>query len=1048
MEQFNLMVKLRQILHPIALVAILPVLLITVLTIQRLRPRAAETSTAPATLPYSIDQVLGQPNTKETMVNLITPDRGFHLGGIHVDSQGRIYVFDSGNNRILGFSGYSPDRPADIVIGQPSLFQSGTANGDNTTYANPTASTLSLIPYPLVNSPLEAPQEGQMASDSQGNFYVVDLNNNRVLKFNDPFTTDSVADEVWGQPDFTTRTPHCGQQGQNPSSGSFCTDGTSFNSTSVQVFMAAVEIDPSGNLWVADTGNHRVLRFPIADGIISKTADLVLGQTNFDTRQQRPGFDLSLNLLQKPISLKFDSTGRLYILEGEWAGQARVAIFNPPFTTGMTASREIGRAVFQDNQPADTTGWSLIQEKWVQPATGLYWPRGIAFDPSGDGLWVNDTENRRTIKFNASGQIADVLGQPDASTTSCYGLAGQGFINMSGSYQNICEPTGEIGIAPDGSMYIATNAGSDEKSVAIFPLPLRRTGPNNQAIATGRLLFSGWNKFSGRTFQNPAGLALANQLFVADRQRVLVWNNATPSATFSPADFIIGQDQPDQNLNNNGGVFSAIEITTLAAGGDYLWVGTGDRIIAFQLPITAGGKDYPTAKILYPADFPQGNVFWADDHIPVNFRPGGLAYNPVSNALWISDSQNNRVLRVSDPLGDAQVDLVLGQPDKASVSDNAGLTEPTVRNLADPWNIQFDNLGNLYVVDSRYEGGINNRVLRFSSSSLTPIPGNIFPFPSATGVYDKQATNIAFDSQNRLLLLAESYGSPQYQRVYLYPSDHAAQSAPQPSHIIPIATGQAASAAYYRDDSRFVLLDHTWNRVLFVSFTPPALPSSTPAPSPTPPAPVTHLQTIVGTSSNSLFVTTSSPVTAVSGQLYLATIATKPGRGSISSVTGMGLNWTRTISQCSGRNQHRVDIFFALANSNTITGPVTANITRLPKNMVIAVSRFSSSSINPLASANTNGPSGSCLNGVDSKSYSFSTTPLSSGSLVFAAAGIRNRAHTPGPGYTEILEKHFGSSGDVVGLALQTRSSSLPQTLVSGSLSGITDWAVAAVEIK
>lgn len=983
------------------------------------------------------------------MVNLITPDRGFHLGGIHVDSQGRIYVFDSGNNRILGFSGYSPDRPADIVIGQPSLFQSGTANGDNTTYANPTASTLSLIPYPLVNSTLEAPREGQMASDSQGNFYVVDLNNNRVLKFNDPFTTDSVADEVWGQPDFTTRTSHCGQQGQNPSSGSFCTEyGTSFNGTSIQVFMAAVEIDPSGNLWVADTGNHRVLRFPVSDGAISKTADLVLGQSGFDTRLERPGFDSSLNLLQKPISLKFDSSGRLYVLEGEWAGQARVVIFDPPFTTGIAASREIGRAVFQDNQPADSNGWSQIYNKWVQPASGLYWPRGIAFDPSGDGLWINDTENRRTIKFNASGQITDVLGQPDTATTTCYGLAGQGFINMSGSRQNLCNPGGEIGVAPDGSMYIATNAESDEKSVTIFPLPLRRTGPNNLATANGRLLFSGWNKFSGQTFQNPAGLALTNQLFVADRQRILVWNSATPSATFSPADFIIGQDRPDQNLNNNGGVFSALDINSIATGGNHLWVGTGDRIIAFQLPITAGGKNYPTAKILYPGDYSQGNVFWANDHTTVNFRPGGFAYDPASNALWISDSQNNRVLRVSDPLGNAQVDLVLGQPDKTSVSDNAGLTGPTARNLADPWNIRFDNLGNLYVVDARYEGGLNNRVLRFSSPSLVPVTGNIFPFPDATGIYAKQATNIAFDPQNRLLLLAESYGNPQYQRVYLYPPDHANQSNPQPSHTIPIATGQAASAAYYQDDSHFVLLDHTWNRVLFISFTPPALPTSTPTPSPVPPSPVTHLQTIVGTSSNSLSVTTGSTVAAIPGQLYLATIATKPDRGPVSLVSGMGLNWTRITSQCSGRSQHRVDVFFALADPGTNPGLVTAKVPRLPKNMIIAVSRFSGSGINSLASANTNGLSGSCLNGTDSKSYSFPTSPTSSGSLVFAAAGIRNRNHTPGPGYTEILEKHFGSSGDVVGLALETRPSSLPQTLVSGSLSGATDWAVTAVEIK
>jgi len=45
----------------------------------------------------------------------------------------------------------------------------------------------------------------------------------------------------------------------------------------------AVELDASGNMWVADFGNARVLRFPRAAGQIGKTADLVLGKSDFET---------------------------------------------------------------------------------------------------------------------------------------------------------------------------------------------------------------------------------------------------------------------------------------------------------------------------------------------------------------------------------------------------------------------------------------------------------------------------------------------------------------------------------------------------------------------------------------------------------------------------------------------------------------------------------------------------------------------------------------------------------------------------------------------
>jgi sugar lactone lactonase YvrE len=164
----------------------------------------------------------------------------------------RFYVLDSANNRILGFYGYklhpASDAflPADLIIGQPSTWDHGAANGDNSRFLHPNSNTLALLPFPYVNSTAEAPRSGMMATDSNGDLYVADLNNNRVLKFNDPFATDGTADDVWGQTSFTNRTT------PNPPTASSLRLQWEYGTT-VGVFSAGVDIDAQGNLWVADS---------------------------------------------------------------------------------------------------------------------------------------------------------------------------------------------------------------------------------------------------------------------------------------------------------------------------------------------------------------------------------------------------------------------------------------------------------------------------------------------------------------------------------------------------------------------------------------------------------------------------------------------------------------------------------------------------------------------------------------------------------------------------------------------------------------------------
>src|ERR1019366_6258630 len=120
-------------------------------------------------------------------------------------------------------------------------------------------------------------------------------------------------------------------------------------------FTGAITFDTQHNLWLADAGNNRVLRYAAADvakGGFATTisANLEIGQLDFVSRQPNlpstaAGVQIK-NQLNIPGAIAFDSTGRLYIADSDGATnpdpQNRILVFLPPFTTGMSAARVMG----------------------------------------------------------------------------------------------------------------------------------------------------------------------------------------------------------------------------------------------------------------------------------------------------------------------------------------------------------------------------------------------------------------------------------------------------------------------------------------------------------------------------------------------------------------------------------------------------------------------------------------------------------------------------------------------------------------------------------
>jgi hypothetical protein len=213
--------------------------------------------------------------------------------------------------------------------------------------------------------------------------------------------------------------------------------------------------------------------------------------------------------------------------------------------------------------------------------------------------------------------------------------------------------------------------------------------------------------------------------------------------------------------------------------------------------------------------------------------------------------------------------------------------------------------------------------------------------------------------------------------------------------------------------------------------------------------PPTFMEAQEGGSSSTNIVTTATSLTGVSGHLYLTAVSTKPYR-EVSSVTGLGLSWTPVTTQCAGRSQTGIELWWAQGTAST--GQVTATLVSAPNNAVIAVARYAGVSVDPvehLVAGNTNGVNGGCGNATDTPSYAFNVTPTQSASLVFGAVALRSKTIDSTSGYTTRFEVSHGTGGNVAGIALVDRVTPAAAVLpLSGSLSGAVDWALIGIEVR
>ncbi|PDW01988.1 NHL repeat-containing protein [Candidatus Viridilinea mediisalina] len=592
------------------------------------------------------DYVIGQPNF--TSANVAAPSATSLNAptGLSIDNYNRLYVSDTGNNRVLFYSNPLTNPQAEAVFGQPD-FTSATANQGGVTAAS-----------------LHAPVAVATDFVTMGVF-ITDSQNNRVLAYHRPQQHGiPLIKELFpgtvrvGRGDLTVEVMGAGiAQGTSVQVNGTTRATSAYWGNVMDLPIHAADLSQTGTLTLTLTSPNGHVSPPAmlqihAPAAGDTIADRVLGQVGL-TNNEGSFRPTAANTLYLPEGVVLDPrSGRIFVAD---AMDARVVSWPSlaAFEDGAAADLVIGQPDFIHND------WCVLDEDDCRDGTRSLGPfAGLTLDQAGN-LYVADTENSRVLIYRApltSNMVASVvIGQPDFTS---------GSPALEASATNLYYPF-DVALDQAGNLYVADTYNN---RVLFYPAPLTSGMAATRVFGQPDLTSNAPNNggVSAATLDFPTGIALdaAGNLYIADQSnhRVLVYTN--PLTGDTSADYVFGQQGSFTTNEPNRGGLSAeslywpSDMTTDQAGNLYIADNGNNRVLVYLTPLTT--------------DMRADMVFGQQGSFTSNAEPEAVSaetlHYPSSVAVSadgtvvIVDNLNSRVLVYDQPLvasGQHQVYLPL-----------------------------------------------------------------------------------------------------------------------------------------------------------------------------------------------------------------------------------------------------------------------------------------------------------------------------------------------------------------------------------------------------